>query len=281
MALNIKLADDTIRVYRARLDQGLEISFRCTIRVPDNQSASFLPPDLGKFPLFPTSKYASNLPAEMAAKGGFFFPMYREYLTGSQLKDRTNEYPEREAMWIDFEHCSPFAVKIYVGGVNAISGEPALEDRNTKVRRLKRLQKGLSNQDYVVVPKQKWLDGIAAEPGMVRQFVAMPTDSGYSVEAQITGQDRMCGIQFEITPQLLGNPRPLGPTEEYYPIVIKTLTGKIIELIVYGGQTVLETKEMFCQKEGIPPDQQRLIKHGQQLEGTCIEASPLSCTELG
>jgi len=40
-------------------------------------------------------------------------------------------------MWIDFK-CEPnskYMIKIYVGGVNAISGEPAMEDAGTKLRR--------------------------------------------------------------------------------------------------------------------------------------------------
>lgn len=35
----------------------------------------------------------------------------------------------------------------------------------------------------MVSPEQPWLDGIADGDGTVRQFVAMPLGSGYSVEA--------------------------------------------------------------------------------------------------
>jgi hypothetical protein len=50
---------------------------------------------------------------------------------------------------------------------------------------------GLHNdpQDYVVVPDQPWLDGIKAGEGTIRQFVAVPLGSGYSVEAQVTGKE--------------------------------------------------------------------------------------------
>jgi ubiquitin len=104
-------------------------------------------------------------------------------------------------MWINFHSKQPYAIKIYVGGVNAVSGEPAVETAATKLRRQTQLREGKSVQDYVVVPNQPWLDGIAVSPGKVRQFVAMPTGSGYSVEAQVTGQEVTAGIQFEITPQ--------------------------------------------------------------------------------
>lgn len=38
---------------------------------------------------------------------------------------------EREAMWLNFEAEQPFAVKIYTGSVNAVSGEPMIEDLGT------------------------------------------------------------------------------------------------------------------------------------------------------
>jgi hypothetical protein len=56
----------------------LEISSRRTVRVPDNETMSKLPPNLGEFPLFQTKHYAKAMGREMAAKGGLFFPMYRE-----------------------------------------------------------------------------------------------------------------------------------------------------------------------------------------------------------
>ena len=106
---------------------------------------------------------------------------------------------EREAMWIRFESKTQFAVKIYVGGINAISGEPSPEDMASRMRRQKRLSEGKSIQDYVVLPQQLWLDGIATKEGQVRQFVAVRTGFGHTVEAQITGKETVAGIQFEVT----------------------------------------------------------------------------------
>ena len=103
-------------------------------------------------------------------------------------------------MWINFSADAPFAIKIYVGGINAVSGEPMTETPATMLRRLTLLSKDKTVQDYVVPPKQLWLDGIASSDGSVRQFVAMPFGSGYSVEAQITGQDVLGGLQFHVIP---------------------------------------------------------------------------------
>lgn len=61
------------------VNRGLAISLHRTIRVPDNQHISELPPDLGQFPLREVShKSIKNMPSEMVAKGGLFMPMYRE-----------------------------------------------------------------------------------------------------------------------------------------------------------------------------------------------------------
>jgi len=261
--MHCELRDDKIIV-----NHDLHIAFKRTIRVPDNKTSFDLPPGLGDFPLHKISDHVEKLPNHMTTKGGLFFPMYQS-----------------EAMWINFicsrSRKTSYYIKIYVGGVNAVSGEPAVRTTANRGRQgqsmeTKRQDKGTGDdadkkkapplQDYLVVPGQRWLDGIVTTGGNVKQFVAMPFGSGYSVEAQVTEQESTGGIQIEITPYdtaPISVPRPTG---EQFQILVKTEHNEFVTLLVDQTTTIDGVKELLQLVKGIHPDKQRLIFAGKQLE---------------
>ena len=152
-------------------NDGLRVSFQRTLRIPDDGKKYPLPPGLGNFPLRRVDDYADKVPAEWLERGGVFLPMF-----------------QREAMWLLMSGASwkPRAVKVAVGKVCALTGKPWSEELHE------------NKQDYIVSPPQPWLDGIAAGKGMIRQFVAMPLGMGYTVEGQVTGEERFGGIQIKV-----------------------------------------------------------------------------------
>ncbi|KAK2774426.1 integral membrane protein [Colletotrichum kahawae] len=141
---------------------------------------------LGPFPLFDTEAYGERLPKEMKEKGGLFFPIFqREALAFSFeniSKGRSRTWEEKDD--------KQFAIKVYSGSINCVSGQQV---NDYSVPR---------EQDYIIYPTQKRLDGFKSADNETRQFVAMPLGWEYSAEQQLTDKEDVGGIQLQIAPRL-------------------------------------------------------------------------------
>ncbi|KAE9374216.1 hypothetical protein N431DRAFT_543615 [Stipitochalara longipes BDJ] len=237
-------AHKCLYVHQGNERNALTISFKRTVRVPDNETTYQLPPNLGSFPLYNVAHYKETLPESMMLKGGCFMPVH-----------------EREALWIRFNSTRPFAIKILLGGINAISGEPVIETFATALRRARLLHEEKSIQDYVVIDpandSQLWLDGIAKQNGSVMQFVAVPTGSGYSVEAQIANADYTGGIQIMVTPI-----KKVGTGI----IEVKRLSGFPMKFRIRLSYTVFKLLQKISEQTHVPVEQMSLLYQGHRLQ---------------
>ena len=185
-------ANSNTRIYESMAE--LDISFQRTLRIPDDGKTYPLPAGAGQFPLCTIDDFPDTAPEEWLKRGGVMMPMYQS-----------------EALWIDFCAGYPFAVKVGAGRINAVSGEPWNSDFQQ------------SPQNYVVVPDQPWLDGFSVGEGLIRQFVAMPLESGFSVEEQLTGKSEFGGIQLQVCPMRV---------EDYFQkTVLPSLPEELLELV--------------------------------------------------
>ncbi len=188
------LNDDLVFTFsQVHSDARLNISFQRTLRIPDDDKTYPLPPGLGRFPPIHVDDYENNVPPQWIEHGGIIIPMYQS-----------------EAMWLYFNshrdltrrEAYPFAVKICTGKINAVTGET--------------YEKGLKKnpQDYLVAPKQPWLDGYCVKKGEIRQFVAMELGEGYTAEEQITGKAEHGGLQITVYPMKASRYDALFPKGE-------------------------------------------------------------------
>lgn len=176
--LRVRVEGDRILVSDPRLRSvpPTTIDLQRTLRIPDDGHEWPLPPGLGRFPIRTVASLGERAPGAMRERGGLIVPIY-----------------QAEALWLSFHapHWRPMAMKVGAGMVNAVNADSL--DGEIRAGRA----------DYLVTPPQPWLDGFKTGEDTISQFVAMPLGSGTTVEGQLTGEERIGGIQM-----LAAGPRP-------------------------------------------------------------------------
>lgn len=158
------------------LIDGVSISFIRILRISED-GLSALPPGFAPFPLRPVDVDDARLPDHIRQRGGVMLPIY-----------------DHEAMWLSVSASSPAVLQVGSGGTCAVNGGELTEELSR------------DPQNYVVIPKQPWLDAFKTADGEVRQFVAVALGSGLTVENQLTGSESVGGLQLQVrrlTPEAL------------------------------------------------------------------------------
>jgi hypothetical protein len=223
----------TVRFPEIHPDAVCHIEFQRTLRIPDDNRSHHLPPGLGRFDLAHVDDHADKLPAAWQKRGGVFLPMHQaeamwikfdsrypfavkiasgkiNAVTGKpwtpnlcgRLSRPTHLARKPADPWHDILNRGANSPEPYGGQFPKVwLGAPESNPRlgNHQDRRITDQNVG-GEQDYVVLPKQEWVDGFCVGKGRVRQFVAMPMGEGYTVEEQITGEAIHGGLQIIIYP---------------------------------------------------------------------------------
>lgn len=204
------------------------IKFQRTLRIPDDGKNYPLPPGLGRFPMRHLDDHAARLPEAWHRRGGVMLPMH-----------------QAEAMWIDFGserslHAGavnyPFAIKVATGKVCALTGDTWMNHLNRDL------------QDYVVAPRQRWLDGYCVGKGVIRQFVAMPLHEGYTAEEQLTGAATYGGLQIVAYPMKRERYEQLAREYEQLVRRCKQRAGEVSEVTKAVLLRSLEKEKVFYSK---------------------------------
>eukprot|EP00698_Gefionella_okellyi_P003174 TRINITY_DN12971_c0_g1_i1.p1 TRINITY_DN12971_c0_g1~~TRINITY_DN12971_c0_g1_i1.p1 ORF type:complete len:584 (+),score=147.53 TRINITY_DN12971_c0_g1_i1:58-1809(+) len=157
---------------------GCSISMHETVRVPDDGRTFPLPPSLNQFPVYRVSDYQNKLPTPITQQGGIFTAMYQD-----------------QAMWLKLNQTRAAAIKLSVGGINAITGRRSDEGEMP-------LQDDAHGGQNYYCKEQPWVDGICTGDGKhVNQFVMTSSENMEGIDQQMGGSS-VNAFSIEVFPEV-------------------------------------------------------------------------------
>jgi len=164
------------------------VSLRHTKKVEIDPNVHKLPPDWGAFDEYKVADY--NCPEEWS-NDGYFVPA-----------------DEGIPLWIDLTRNPNCAVILSVQRFNPVSNEPANLDEGLKKD---------PQQNYMVLPKQKWIDGYTKE-GKVYQFVVTKAGEGLAVNEFVLPKEMQDSHAIGLAFYLPKCSTSYAPSRNYVPI---------------------------------------------------------------
>ncbi|CZR64384.1 uncharacterized protein PAC_14282 [Phialocephala subalpina] len=256
-------------------DARLDIRFQ-RIRDPDYSQVVPKRSAMGPAPIYPVDERNRRFPTHNDARSRAFVPIRGQYHSvtlpssisfdqrdfENQKTDQVPHYSDGESIQITFKGTHDFALKIFVGGVNAVSGMPPCPE--DAARRLEWYQRHDNLQDYVVTKLQKPLNFIMSKHGIIELRSDRP---------EIPVGEFFFSLQFEVMPVKV----------ERFSIRILTPPSCSSQYIEYNNvqpsvTTLGSIKSVLEGKEGIPVGHQ-VLWYGKDLSGGTIHASA-GCSEL-
>jgi len=171
-------------------------------------------------------------------------------------------------MWIRLQGSAEFLVKIEAGGINVVTGGHAFEVPAEGMQGTipnaasSRTHQAGNSQDYILSPKQEWVNGTHHGPRELRQFVVRPFDSDQSTHVQLVAHELCSHLKFSIS-----------PTSEYPPyarsLVVKvvTLMDHTFNIWCINSWTTRKLKKVLFEHSRCHPEEQCLTFRGAIMQG--------------